>query len=226
MRKNFDLTAIRNRLAEKTGRKYWRSLDELAETEEFQDLLRHEFAQGADQWLNPVGRRNFLKLMGASLALGGLAACTPTQADKILPYVRAPEEVVPGKPLFFATATQLRGVATGVLAESHEGRPTKIEGNPDHPGSLGATDAYMQASVLDLWDPDRSQSVSNAGLVNTWNAFLATLAVELEQQRVNNGAGLHILTETVSSPSLAAQLRALRRPHNRLPPPALSVSLF
>ncbi len=209
MRKNFDLTAIRTCLAETTGRKYWRSLDELAETEEFQDLLRHEFAQGADQWLNPVGRRNFLKLMAASLALGGLAACTPTQSEKILPYVRAPEEIVPGKPLFFATATQLRGIATGVLAESHEGRPTKIEGNPDHPGSLGAADTFMQASVLDLWDPDRSQSVSNVGLVNTWNAFLATLAVELEQQRVKNGAGLRILTETVSSPSLASQLQAL-----------------
>ena len=209
MRKNFDLSAIRARLAETTGRKYWRSLDELAETEEFKDFLEHEFPQGADQWLNPVGRRNFLKLMAASLALGGLAACSPTRSEKILPYVRAPEEVTPGKPLFFATATQLRGIATGELAESHLGRPTKIEGNPEHPGSLGATDTFMQASVLNLWDPDRSQLVNNAGLISTWSAFVSTLTVELQKQGLKKGAGLRILTETVTSPALAGQLQAL-----------------
>lgn len=209
MRKNFDLSAIRTRLAETTGRKYWRSLDELAETEEFKDLLEHEFPQGADQWLNPVGRRNFLKLMAASLALGGLAACSPTSSEKILPYVRAPEEALPGQALFFATATQLRGIATGVLAESHMGRPTKIEGNPDHPGSLGATDTFMQASVLELWDPDRSQLVNNAGLISTWSALVSTLTIELQKQSLKKGAGLRILTETVTSPALAGQLQAL-----------------
>src|SRR5207248_2843893 len=102
------------------------------------------------------GRRKFLKLMGASLALAGLTACTRQPMETIMPYVRAPEEVIPGKPLFFATAFEMSGFAIGVLAESHEGRPTKIEGNPEHPASLGATDLFAQASVLSLYDPDRS----------------------------------------------------------------------
>ena len=104
---------------------------------------------------DPVARRTFLKLMGASLALAGVTACTRQPAEKIVPYVRQPEEIVPGKPLFFATAMPLGGVATGLLVESHEGRPTKIEGNPLHPGSLGATDVFAQAAVLGLYDPDR-----------------------------------------------------------------------
>jgi len=209
MRKNFNIPAMREQLAGMKGQKFWRGLEELAETEEFQDFLHHEFPQGVDQWLNPVGRRKFLKLMGASLALGGLAACSSQPAEKIVPYVEAPEEIVPGKSLFFATSIQLGGIATGILAESHMGRPTKIEGNPDHPGSLGATDVYAQASVLGLYDPDRSQTVTNGGLISTWASFLQTLTVEMEKQRLKNGAGLRILTETVTSPALAGQLQAL-----------------
>ncbi len=209
MRKNFDLSAMRQQLAEQQGKSYWRSLDELAATPEFQDLLRHEFPQHADQWHDTLNRRTFLKLMGASLALGGLTACRSAPPEKVVPYVRAPEEVVPGEPLFFATATQLGGVATGVLAESHLGRPTKIEGNPDHPGSLGATDLFTQAEVLSLYDPDRAQSVTQAGLVNTWTNLLTTIAVAMEQQQASDGAGLRILTETVTSPAMAAQLRTL-----------------
>jgi len=209
MRKKFDIPAIRAKLAGTSGQQYWRSLEELAETAEFQDFLHHEFPQGVDQWLNPIGRRNFVKLMAASLALGGLAACSPQADEKIVPYINAPEEVVPGKSLYFATATQLGGIATGVLAQSQMGRPTKIEGNPDHPGSLGATDLFSQASVLDLYDPDRSQTVSNAGLISAWSTFLSALNLELEKQRLNQGAGLRILTETVTSPTLANQLEAL-----------------
>src|SRR6266700_6457392 len=118
-----------------SGKQYWRSLEELAETDEFQELLHREFPERATEWSDPVGRRKFLKLMGASFALAGLTACTRQPAEYIAPYVRQPEELVPGKPVFFATAMPLDGFATGVIVESHEGRPTKIEGNKDHPAS-------------------------------------------------------------------------------------------
>src|SRR4051812_43756615 len=141
------------------GRAYWRSLEDLASTPEFEDLLQREFPRQAVGWAddeNPVeGRRNFLKLMGASMALAGLTACTRQPVEHIMPYIRQPEELIPGRPLFYASATTLGGVAQGVLVESHEGRPTKIEGNPEHPCSLGACDMYSQASVLQLYDPDR-----------------------------------------------------------------------
>jgi molybdopterin-containing oxidoreductase family iron-sulfur binding subunit len=208
MRKNFNLPSLRKRLAEASGEKYWRSLDEVAETEEFQDFLHHEFPQGADQWLSPIGRRNFLKLMAASFALGGLTACSPQAAKKIVPYVRTPEEVIPGNPLYFATAFQLGGIATGLVAQSHEGRPTKLDGNPDHPGSLGGTNALAQAAVLSLYDPDRSQSVTNAGLVSSWNAFLNQFILETAAQGITGGSGLRILTEAVTSPTMAAQFAA------------------
>ena len=209
MRKNFDIPALRARLAGQTGPKYWRSLEELAATPEFEDLLKHEFPQGADQWLSPLSRRRFLQLMAASLALGGLTACAPDVAQKIVPYVQPPEEVVPGKPLFFATTFTLGGRALGLLAESHEGRPTKIEGNPDHPASLGASHTFAQASVLDLYDPDRSQAVTAKGAASSWTAFQAALQTALEQQQAKQGAGLRLLTETVTSPSLAAQIQAV-----------------
>ena len=114
------------------------------------------------------GRRNFLKLMGASLALAGLTACTRQPTEHIMPYVRQPEELIPGKPLFYATAMTLGGVANGVLAESHEGRPTKIEGNPEHPATLGACDLFSQASVLGLYDPDRAQAAHFGRRNRSW----------------------------------------------------------
>ena len=110
-----------------------------------------------------------------------------------MPYVNQPEEIIPGRPLFFATAFPLGGVGTGVLVESHEGRPTKIEGNPNHPASLGATDAFAQASILTLYDPDRSQVVRNAGRISTWSAFLTAVNDDLEAERVVGGGGLQDL---------------------------------
>src|SRR5207253_3509686 len=124
--------------------RFWRTLDELVGDPAFQERLHNEFPSQIEAVADPVARRTFLKLMGASLALGGFTACTRQPAEKILPYVRQPEGLVPGKPLFYATAMALGGVATGLLVESHEGRPTKIEGNPEHPGSLGATDVFAQ----------------------------------------------------------------------------------
>src|SRR5207249_6160430 len=126
-------------------RRHWRSVEELADNEEFRAFLEAEFPRQAAV-LDAVGRRQFLKLMGASLALAGLNACTRQPTEKVVPYVKAPEEIVPGEPLFFATAMSLGGIASGVLVESHMGRPTKVEGNPEHPASRGATDAFAQAS--------------------------------------------------------------------------------
>jgi molybdopterin-containing oxidoreductase family iron-sulfur binding subunit len=204
-----ELDAIRSRLAAERGPRFWRSLEELADSPEFRELSRNEFPEGATEWTDPVGRREFLKLMGASLALAGLAGCTAQPSDTIVPYVRAPEEATPGKPLFYATAMTLSGCATGLLVESHLGRPTKVEGNPLHPASLGGTDVFAQAAILGLYDPDRSQTVTQDGKPSTWTAATAALTALAEAQRATRGAGLRILTETVTSPTLAAQLRAL-----------------
>ena len=210
-----DLEAVRGRLRKTSGREYWRSLDDLAATPEFQDLLHREFPRQAVGWSEdetPVeGRRNFLKLMGASLALAGLAACTRQPTEHIVPYVRQPEELIPGRPLFFATAATLGGVANGVLVESHEGRPTKIEGNPEHPATLGACDIFSQASVLQLYDPDRAQAVTSQGDIRGWGEFYSVLRGALGAQKSKNGAGIRILTETVTSPTLAAQFRAIQK---------------
>jgi MoCo/4Fe-4S cofactor protein with predicted Tat translocation signal len=206
-----DLASIRERLASSRGQEYWRCLEELADSEEFHKFLTQEFPQQTAGWTDGVSRRDFLRLMGASLALAGLSSCgrAAPQDEKIVPYVNQPETIVPGKPMFFATAFPMSGVGTGVLVESHEGRPTKIEGNPNHPASLGATDAFAQASILTLYDPDRSQVVRNAGRISTWSAFLTAVNDDLEAERVVGGGGLRILTETVTSPVLANQLRQL-----------------
>ncbi len=196
------------------GREFWRSLEELADTDKFREFLHREFpalnAPEADAaMLDPVGRRSFLKLMSASLAFAGLTACTRQPKELIVPYVKTPDGLVPGKPQFYATAMTLGGVASGLLVESHEGRPTKIEGNPDHPGSNGATSIHAQASVLSLYDPDRSQSTLYLGDPRTWGDFLNELRAAMDGQRTKQGSGLRILTETVTSPTLAAQMKTL-----------------
>ena len=208
-----DLNAIRQRLSGARGPEYWRCLEELADSAEFKALVSREAPRHAAAWSEVMDRRDFLRLMGASLALAGVSGClssAPAPPDeKIVPYVKQPEEIIPGRPLYFATAMPLQGYGRGVLAESHMGRPTKVEGNPEHPASLGATDAFTQASVLGLYDPDRSHAINNAGRISTWNAFFAALNAELEAQRLSRGAGLRILTETVTSPTLAQQIKNL-----------------
>ncbi|MGH9868701.1 MAG: TAT-variant-translocated molybdopterin oxidoreductase [Candidatus Polarisedimenticolia bacterium] len=203
-----ELTRIRRRL-DSLPQHQWRSLEEVAGTDAFRDLLHREFPENASEWLDPAGRREFLRLMGASLALAGLTACTRQPAEAIVPYVRAAEEIVPGQPLYFATAFTLAGLGQGVLVESHMGRPTKVEGNPQHPASLGATDVYSQAEVLGLYDPDRSQVAFKGGTISTWSSFVNELAVEMERQAASGGAGLRVLTGTVTSPTLAALLREM-----------------
>ncbi|HXE75983.1 MAG TPA: TAT-variant-translocated molybdopterin oxidoreductase [Candidatus Xenobia bacterium] len=209
-RQPLELDALRARLAAKRGPDYWRSLEELAQTPEFEEYLHREFPENASEWNDPIGRRRFLQLMAASLALAGLStACTRQPTESIVPYVRQPEQFIPGRPLYYATAMTLSGYATGLLVESHLGRPTKIEGNELHPASLGATDAFAQASILSLYDPDRSQVVLEAGRISTWSAFLAALNRALANQAAKRGAGLRLLTETVTSPTLARQIQAL-----------------
>lgn len=203
---------IRSRLASPTtpdGPAYWRSLDELANTEEFQDFVAREFPSQASEFTDPAGRRQFLKLMGASLALAGVSACTRQPPEKLVPYVRQPEEVIPGRPIFFATAMTLGGVGMPLLAENHLGRPTKLEGNPEHPASLGATDVFGQAAVLGLYDPDRSRTLRYRGDTKTWAGFTTALQSVLATQKALSGAGLRILTEPLTSPSLVEQMRQL-----------------
>jgi MoCo/4Fe-4S cofactor protein with predicted Tat translocation signal len=206
--KKLDLPAVRALLEKSHGREYWRSLEDLAQTDAFQDLMHREFPRYASEWEDGDSRRNFIKLMGASLALAGLTACTRQPDERINPYVRQPEELVPGRPMFFATAMPLGASSTGLLVESHEGRPTKIEGNPDHP-SLGACDVYAQASVLGLYDPDRSQALAQEGEIRSWGGFLGTIQRAISTQKVKQGAGLRILTETVTSPTLADQIKGM-----------------
>ena len=206
-----DLAAIKSRMADSNGRLYWRSLGQLADTPEFREYLHREFPDQASEWNDPKGRRNFLKLMSASLALAGVGACTKQPPESIVPYVRQPEEIVPGRPLYFASAIPFSGTAMPVLVESHMGRPTKIEGNPEHPASLGGTDVLTQASILDLYDPDRAQTVTFRGEVSGWPRFVGAVQETLRSQKGRNGAGLHFLTAPITSPSLAALLGEILR---------------
>ena len=210
-----DLTSVRAKIdqatahdaAEKTGPEYWRSLEELAGSQDFQEALHREFPKGASEWVDSVSRRGFLKVMGASLGLAGMTGCVRLPLEPIVPYVRQPENVVPGRPMYYATAVTLGGYASPVLVESHLGRPTKIEGNDLHPASLGGTDIFTQASILGLYDPDRSQSVMSMGDQRSWAAFLSAIRGPLSAQKALQGAGIRILTPTISSPTLADQLR-------------------
>jgi MoCo/4Fe-4S cofactor protein with predicted Tat translocation signal len=188
---------------------WWRALEEQTGEPAFQEFLQKEFPSQVEAIIDPFERRTFLKLMGASMALAGFTACTRQPPEHIVPYVRQPEELIPGRPLFYATAMSLGGVATGLLVESHEGRPTKVEGNPLHPGSLGASDIFNQASVLGLYDPDRSQTLTNVGEIRPWSAFLGAMRAALNAQAPLKGAGVRLLTESIASPSLAAQIRDL-----------------
>jgi molybdopterin-containing oxidoreductase family iron-sulfur binding subunit len=206
-----DFAAIRSRLAGAEGRMYWRSLGELADTPEFRQYLHREFPEQASEWNDPKGRRQFLKLMSASLALAGVGACTKQPLEQIVPYVRQPEDLVPGRPLFFASAIPFSGYAHPVLVESHMGRPTKIEGNPEHPASLGATDIFAQAAILGLYDPDRAKTVTNRSEVRPWGDFIQAMSSAIAAQRGRGGVGIRILTGPTTSPSMAETMATILR---------------
>jgi len=207
-----DLEAVRAKLTEAQGPTYWRSLEELSGEPKFQEFVEREFGRQAPASWDALSRRDFLKVMGAGLALAGLTGCAFQPQEKIVPYVKAPEEIVPGKPLFYATAMPVGGgYVNGVLAESNMGRPTKIEGNDAHPASLGATDIFMQAAVLSMYDPERLQSVTYKGNASTWEEFAGAMQAERAVLSANGGAGLRVLTTSVSSPTLAAQMAEMKR---------------
>ncbi|MGH9612314.1 MAG: molybdopterin oxidoreductase, partial [Bryobacteraceae bacterium] len=186
-------------------KRYWRTL------EEYEGAPPPvEEPQAVDQPPpSEESRRRFLSLMAASFGLSGLTACTRQPTEFIVPYVDPPEQTIPGRPQFFATAVPVNGGAQGVLVESHLGRPTKVEGNPDHPASLGASDVLSQASLMDLYDPDRAREISLHGDGRGWENFLRALTIALDPVRARKGEGLRILTETITSPSLGDRIQAV-----------------
>ncbi|HEU4413741.1 MAG TPA: TAT-variant-translocated molybdopterin oxidoreductase [Candidatus Angelobacter sp.] len=204
---SMELDTVRKKLAGATGPRYWRTLEELADQQAFGELLEREFPRQASEWVDPVSRRGFLKLAGASMALAGLAGCTRQPLEQILPYVRQPEQLVPGKPIFYATAMPFHGHALPLLVETHEFRPTKIEGNPQHQASLGATDLFAQASVLGLYDPDRATYLTHMGEGRPWGEFALAMNSEVAALKATKGAGLRFLTGAVSSPTFGWQMK-------------------
>jgi MoCo/4Fe-4S cofactor protein with predicted Tat translocation signal len=208
---SMELETVRKKLAEAKGPKYWRTLEELADQKAFGDLLEREFPRQASEWVDPVSRRGFLKLAGASMALAGLAGCTRQPLEQILPYVRQPEQLVPGKPIFYATAMPFHGHALPLLVETHEFRPTKIEGNPMHAASMGATDLFAQASILNLYDPDRSTTITYMGEGSNWGSFAIAFGAEIRARKALQGSGLRFLTGAVSSPAFGWQMKAVQQ---------------
>ena len=206
-RGKLDPETARARIAETKGPEFWRSLEELAGSEDFREMMHREFPKGASEWIDAVSRRGFLKLMGASLAMAGMTACTKQPLEPIVPYVRQPEETIPGRPLFYATAFTLGGYASPILVESHLYRPTKVEGNDQHPASLGGTDIFAQASILEMYDPDRSQTITYMGDVRTWGDFVGAIRGPLNVQKGLKGTGIRVLSRSFSSPTLADQMK-------------------
>jgi MoCo/4Fe-4S cofactor protein with predicted Tat translocation signal len=208
------LAEVRAKLDGKTGRRFWKNLDEMADTPQFQELMREEFPRQAgsmgstNEWVDSVSRRGFLKVMGASLTLAGLAGCTKQPDEPIYPYIKQPEDLVLGKPMYFATAYPFPTGAIPLLVKSDSFRPIKLEGNPEHPMSKGKSDAFTQATLLDLYDPDRSQHVLYRGETSGWGDFQQ--AFSAAAKKTNGGDGIYFLSETITSPSLAAQWKQVQ----------------
>ncbi len=204
------LADVRTKLEGQTGRRFWKNLDELADKPEFQALMHEEFPRqaGAGEWVDAVSRRGFMKVMGASLAMAGLAGCTKQPDEPIYPYVKQPEDLVLGKPMYFATAYPFPTGAIPVLVKSDSFRPIKIEGNPEHPMSKGKSDAYSQATLLEMYDPDRSQHVIYRGETSDFAKFQSAFATAAK--KTSGGQGIYFLSETITSPTLAAQWKQVQ----------------
>ena len=203
--KALTLEQARAKLAGKTGKKYWRSVEELADTPAFREAVDREFPTETAEWLDPVSRRGFLKVMGASLALAGLSGCTKQPDETIYPYIKQPEDLVLGRPVYFATAFPFPTGAIPLLVKSDAYRPIKLDGNPEHPVNRGTSDLITQGTLLDLYDPDRSQRVLYRGEVRSWPVFLADYRAMTADKKATGGTGFYILSDTVTSPTLAAQ---------------------
>jgi MoCo/4Fe-4S cofactor protein with predicted Tat translocation signal len=194
----------------KNGKTWWRSLDEVVATEEFQAKLTEEFPEGASSLLaTGDDRRHFLKIMGASMALAGLgvAGCRRWPKENIVPYAHRPENTMPGIPEHYASCFDFGGISQGVLVTSNDGRPTKIEGNPEHPDSQGATDAFTQAAILDVYDPDRSRKPTYEGKDSSLAAFKEWIGSYFPK----NGKGTAVLTEPSSSLTFERMRRAFMK---------------
>ena len=204
------LAEVRAKLDGKSGKRYWKSLDELADTPAFQELMQEEFPRqaSAGEWVDSVSRRGFLKVMGASFALAGLAGCTKQPDEPIFPYVKQPEDLVLGKPMYFATAHPFPTGAIPVLVKSDAFRPIKLEGNPEHPIAKGKSDAFTQASLLDLYDPDRSQFPRFRGEQADFDKFQEGFAKAVAATKT--GEGVVFLSETITSPTLAGQWKQVQ----------------
>ena len=205
-----DFDSLRAQLSEKSGQEYWRSLEEVSNTPEFQRWVEDEFPNR--RTLADLDRRDFLKFMGASLMFAGLAGCRAVRlpTEQVAPYAFMPEDSVAGQPLQFASAFAHNGTAIGVLVKSYDGRPGKIEGNPNHPQSLGATDAITQAAILDFYDPERARDVAKGTAPSSWEVFLRESRAALEFQARTKGAGLRVLTDGITSLTTAAQLAEMQ----------------
>jgi molybdopterin-containing oxidoreductase family iron-sulfur binding subunit len=203
MKEKMTLEQVRAELKGAKGKKYWRSLDELANTPEFQAAVEKEFPSAAQEWIDPVSRRGFMKLMGASMALAGLAGCTKQPDEPIYPYIKAPEDLVLGKPMYFATAHPFATGAVPLLVKSDEFRPIKIDGNPEHAYNHGGSDPYSQGTLLDLYDPDRSQHVTYKGESREWQEFAEAFRDKVISTK--DGTGIYFLSATITSPTLARQ---------------------
>jgi MoCo/4Fe-4S cofactor protein with predicted Tat translocation signal len=199
------LAEVREQLKGKKGKRYWRSIDELAGTPEFEAAVAKEFPDQAQEWVDPVSRRGFLKLMGASMALAGLAGCTKQPDEPIYPYVKQPEDLVLGKSNYFATAHPFATGGIPLLVKSDAFRPIKVDGNPDHPYNVGSSDVFTQGSLLDLYDPDRSQHATLRGNAAEWPEFLQDYRERLTAGKANGGEGIYFLSTSFTSPTLQRQ---------------------
>ena len=202
------LAQVREELKGAKGKRYWRSIDELANTAEFQAAVEREFPSAAQEWVDPVSRRGFLKLMGASMALAGVAGCTKQPDEPIYPYVKAPEDLVLGKPMYFASANPLPTGAVPVLVKSDQFRPIKVDGNPEHAYNHGGSDVFSQGTLLELYDPDRSKHATYRGENRQWAEFARELRLKAAESK--DGTGLYFLSATITSPTLARQWKALQ----------------
>ncbi len=202
------LEAVRQELKAVKGKRYWRSVDELADTAEFQAAVEKEFPGSAQEWVDPVSRRGFMKLMGASMALAGLAGCTKQPDEPIYPYVKAPEDLILGKPMYFATAHPFVTGAVPLLVKSDQFRPIKVDGNPEHAYNQGSSDPFSQGTLLDLYDPDRSQHVMYRGENREWAEFSEGLRIKVAESK--DGTGIYFLSATITSPTLARQWKAVQ----------------
>jgi MoCo/4Fe-4S cofactor protein with predicted Tat translocation signal len=199
------LAEVRKQLEGKKGKRYWRSIDELAGTPEFEAAVAKEFPDQAQEWVDPVSRRGFMKLMGASLALAGMAGCTKQPDEPIYPYVKAPEDLILGKANYFASAHPFPTGGVPLLVKADSFRPIKIDGNPDHPYNLGSSDVFTQGSLLDLYDPDRSQRATLRGNAAEWAEFYRDYRERLMAGKANGGEGIYFLSKSITSPTLQRQ---------------------